>query len=117
MAKRTLETAIGDAAGAFARQIIDAVKGATIEELVALQGGKAPQKSGPKPGAKRGRKPGRPPKATQAAVTQKRGTTNYPKCAYPSCGKNRFARGRGFCGDHWRQWLAGKIKDADNYQK
>ena len=134
MAKTKLEKAIGEAAGAFAMEIIEAVKGATLEELIALQGGglatPAPQKRGrkpgPKPGAKRGSPPGRPanvkakpgpkPKAAKAAVKKKRGATNFPKCAYPGCGKNRFARGKGFCGDHWRQWLGGKIKAAETYK-
>jgi len=42
---------------------------------------------------------------------------NYPKCAYPKCNKNRFPRGKSFCGEHWRQWKASKIKAASTYKK
>ena len=39
----------------------------------------------------------------------------YPKCAYPGCGENRFVRGKGFCGEHWKQWKAGEIESAEYY--
>ena len=29
---------------------------------------------------------------------------DFPKCAYPGCKKNRYARGEGFCGDHFKQF-------------
>jgi hypothetical protein len=64
------------------------------------------------------RGPGRPRKVTieDTSSKRKRVVKNYPKCAYPGCTKNRFVRGKGFCGDHWRMWLAGKIKSAEEYQ-
>jgi hypothetical protein len=110
MARKTLEKAIASAAKDFALQIIDAVKGATLQELIALQEGKP---------VRRGRKPGRPAKkkAAKKTVKKKRVVKNYPKCAYPKCNKNRFPRGKGFCGNHWRQWKAGKIKAASTYKK
>ena len=130
--KTSLEAAITKAASAFAMQIVEAVKGASLQELIALQGEKpkrrgrkpgpkpkAKKKPGPKPKAKRG--PGRPKKKVAAkkkvAVKKKRVVKNYPKCAYPKCNKNRFPRGKGFCGDHWKQWKAGKIKAASSYKK
>jgi len=131
--KASLEAAITKAAAGFAMEIIEAVKGASLQELLALQGEKPKRrgrKPGPKPkkkvgrpkkaGAKRG--PGRPrkavaKKAVKPTVKKKRVVKNYPKCAYPKCNKNRFPRGKGFCGDHWRQWKAGKIKDAASYKK
>ena len=126
--KTSLETAIAKAAQAFAMEIVEAVKGASLQELLALQGEK-PKRRGRKPGpkpkakakAKAKRKPGRPKKKVVAkkkvAVKKKRVVKNYPKCAYPRCNKNRFPRGKGFCGDHWRQWKAGKVKDAESYKK
>jgi len=131
--KASLEAAIAKAAGKFAMEIVEAVKGASLQEMIALQGGdgkkrrgrkpgpkpKAKKKPGPKPKAKRG--PGRPKKKVVAkkkvAVKKKRVVKNYPKCAYPRCNKNRFPRGKGFCGEHWKQWKAGKIKAASTYKK
>ena len=122
MAKLDLEKAISEAAGEFALNIIQAVKGATLQELIALQAGGNPSAAAilaSETAVKRG--PGRPKKVVvadgEAPAKKKRVVKNYPKCAYPGCTKNRFVRGKGFCGDHWRMWLAGKIKSADAYQK
>jgi hypothetical protein len=115
-------------------EIVEAVKGASLQELIALQGGKTPKRRGRKPGPKPKKKPGRPKKTAAkrgpgrpkkkvaakkkvATKKKKRVVKNYPKCAYPRCNKNRFPRGKGFCGEHWRQWKAGKIKDAEFYLK
>jgi hypothetical protein len=159
MKKTQLETAIEQAAATFALEIVNAVKGSTLQELIALQGGEdaAPparkkpgpkpgrkktgpkpgrkktgpkpgrKKTGPKPGRKKpGPKPGRKkvavkavPKAVRkpALASKKRVVRNYPKCAYPGCENNRFVRGKGFCGEHWRLWKAGKIKSAEKYKK
>lgn len=134
MAKSTLEKTIKEAANTFALEIIEAVKNATLQELIAMQDSQVPKKPGrpqkAEPAASTSRtakarskkttakKPGRPAKATRKAaavkVAKKR---NYPKCAYPGCEKNRFARGKGFCGEHWRMSLDGKIKSADHYNK
>ncbi len=66
MPKSNLETSISTAAEAFALEVVEAVKEATLQELIALQAGEAPKrpgrKPGRKPGPKPGRKPGRPPK-------------------------------------------------------
>ena len=150
-----LQSAIENAANAFAKEIIAAVKGSTLQELLAMQGealtapakrrGRPPKakpgrkpgrpaktikakpgrkpgrpakaKPGRKPGrpakvikAKPGRKPGRPPKAPAKKITKKAAKTaankkrsiNYPKCSVPGCGKNRYAKGNGMCGDHFR---------------
>jgi len=122
-----LQSAIENAANAFAREIIAAVKGATLQELLAMQGGAAaapgrkrgrPPKAKPgrKPGrpakatAKPGRKPGRPAKAPAKKITKKAAKTsankkrsiNYPKCSVPGCGKNRYAKGNGMCGEHFK---------------
>ena len=127
MAKTNLEIAIEQAASSFALEVIEAIKGATLQELSALQSSDAPvqarRKPGPKPGKRRG--PGRPPKRETAEgssvdlvpLRKKRVVKNYPKCAFPGCNKNRFVRGKGFCGEHWRSWKAGKIKSAEYYKK
>ncbi len=128
MSKTNLESSISEAAEKFAMEIVSAVKDATLQELIALQADQAPKKRGPKPGRKPGRKPGpkpgrkpgRPPKAKKevaAPAKKKRVATNYPKCAYPRCTKNRFPRGKGFCGKHWKEFEAGKIKSASSYKK
>ena len=112
-----LEKQIEAAAAQFALQIIEAVKSATLQELMALQ---ESAEGVPK---RRGRKPGPKPAAEVAAPAKKvdgrknRVVKNYPKCAYPKCNSNRFPRGEGFCGDHWRQWKDGKIKAASEYPK
>lgn len=128
-----LQSAIENAANAFAREIIAAVKGATLQELLGMQGeaaaapgrkrGRPPKaKPGRKPGrpskatatkkvkAKPGRKPGRPARVTAKKITKKAAKTaankkrsiNYPKCSVPGCGKNRYAKGNGMCGEHFR---------------
>ena len=67
MSKTTLEKSIENAAADFALTIVGAVKGSTLAELIALQGG-TPKRRGKKPG----RKPGRKPKA-KAAPAKKTG--------------------------------------------
>jgi hypothetical protein len=123
MPKNRLEETIAKAAGRFALEILAAVKASSLQELMALSKGGAPAAEKP---AKRGRKPGRKPgpkpknvKKVKAAKVakgakprKKRVVKNYPKCAFPGCGKNRFPRGKGYCGDHWRQWKEGKIPAA-----
>ena len=131
-----LASVIEKAANAFAREIIAAVKAATLQELLAMQGGVAPivagvkrrgrppkAKSGRKPGrppkAKPGRKPGRPAKATAAktikkiakkaakTAANKKRSINFPKCSVPGCGKNRYSKGNGMCGEHFKAAQAG----------
>ena len=119
MPKKQLEQAIEAAAQKFALEIVAAVKASTLEELIALQTKDAPKrrgrKPGPKPGRKPGRKPGPKPKA-EGTVKKKRVVKNYPKCAFPGCNNNRFPRGKGFCGVHWKEFEAGKIESADHYK-
>ena len=126
----TLASIIEKAADAFAREIIAAVKAATLQELLAMQGGveavpmpkrgrppkaKPSRKPGRPPKAKLGRKPGRPAKATAKKIAKKTAITSankkrsihYPKCSVPGCGKNRYARGNGMCGEHCKASKAG----------
>jgi hypothetical protein len=140
MPKSKLEKSIENAANAFALEIVAAVKNATLQELIDLQGaeektapkrGRKPgRKPGPKPGKRVGRKPGpKPGKKTgpkpdptpgvkkKIVRLTKKTRRNYPKCAFPGCKKNRFPRGEGFCGEHWRLWKSKKIKDAASYKK
>jgi hypothetical protein len=123
MLKNRLEETIAKAANEFALEILGAVKASSLQELMALSKGGAPAVEKK---AKRGRKPGRKPgpkpqnvkkvKAAKIAKTakprKKRVVKNYPKCAFLGCDKNRFPRGKGYCGDHWRQWKEGKIPAA-----
>jgi hypothetical protein len=122
MPKNRLEETIAKAANAFALEILGAVKASSLQELLALSKGAAP--AGEKK-TRRGRKPGPKPKKVKAANAKKaakaakaatprkkRVVKNYPKCAFPGCDKNRFPRGKGYCGDHWKQWKDGKIPAA-----
>jgi len=105
-----LQSAIEKAADAFAREIIDAVKAASLQELLGVReiAVEAPA-----------RRRGRPPKAATAkkpvkkvakkaakkaikAPAKKKRHINYPKCSVPGCKKNRYARGNGMCGDHFK---------------
>lgn len=75
-------------------------------------GSKSVKKRGPK-----GRRPGRPKKAKTAPTKTARKTVrkkrrNYPKCAFPGCRNNRFPRGGGYCGKHWRANKAGELATA-----
>jgi hypothetical protein len=140
--KRTIE----NAASEFAMVIVNAIQGATFQEIAGLQGAVAPARRGRPPkaeaettpkkrGRKPGRKPGRPPKAKPgrkpgrpakvakkvskkpgrpakakavATPAKKKRPVNFPKCSFPGCGKNRYTRGNGMCGEHFRAQGAGK---------
>ncbi len=115
MAKTTLEMAIEKAASDFALVIIDAIKSATLQELMELQ--QSADLAVPPPRAATRRAAPTPAPSAAPTPRKKRVVKNYPKCAYPGCNKNRFPRGKGFCGEHWRQWTQGEIKDADFYRK
>jgi hypothetical protein len=104
MRKNRLQQVVALAAEKFALEIIAAVKASSLQELMSLTG-----KSAPAP--KKGR-PAAAKKEKAATPKKKRVVKNYPKCAFPGCKKNRFPRGKGYCGDHWRQWKEGKIPAA-----
>jgi len=117
MAQNRLEETVAKAAKRFALEILAAVKGSSLQELMALSQGGAPagEKKG-KPGRKPGVKAAKAVKAVKAPAAakprKKRVVKNYPKCAFEGCGKNRFPRGKGYCGDHWKQWKDGMIPAA-----
>lgn len=106
MPKPTLEQTVAEAAKQFALQVVEAVKAATLQELVDLNSNGAPGK--PRTVAA---------ERTPAAPKKKKKRRNYPKCAFPGCTNNRFVRGKGFCGVHWKEFLAGKIGSAESYTK
>ena len=103
MAKNRLEDVVARAAEKFAMEIIHAVKASSLQELMSLTGA-APVVS-EKGTAKKA-------KEKEASPKKKRVVKNYPKCAFPGCEKNRFPRGKGYCGDHWKEWKDGKIPAA-----
>jgi hypothetical protein len=88
-----LASIIEKAANAFAKEIIAAVKGASLKELLALEGGAVPA-----------RKRGRPPKAVVDSKAKpkarKRAKIKWPKCKHRGCKRNAWERGNGFCGKH-----------------
>ncbi|MCK9463733.1 MAG: hypothetical protein M0R80_29285 [Proteobacteria bacterium] len=92
-----LASTIEKAAHAFAQSILAAVKEASLQELLALQG-ELPKRGRPAKVAKPlGRKPGRPPKASAKKTAKK---IKWPTCKRKGCTKNAWARGKGFCGEH-----------------
>ncbi|MDJ0763703.1 MAG: hypothetical protein QNJ97_12030 [Myxococcota bacterium] len=123
MPKTDLQQTIEQAATTFALEIVSAIKGATLQELIALQSEETPavsvteRRPAKTPLRRPGPKPGPKPKAAsrRATRTPRKKRTSYPKCAFTGCTKNRFPRGEGFCGEHWRAWKDGKIKSADSY--
>ncbi|MCU0662624.1 MAG: SWIM zinc finger family protein [Myxococcota bacterium] len=65
-------------------------------------------------------------KATPTAVMDSKGPAKKPKesvprkfptCVFPGCDKNRFVRGRGYCGEHWKRWQQGEILGSDEMVK
>lgn len=96
-----LATAIRNAADKFADSILAAVKGASLQELLALQAGAPAARRGRPPKAKAGRKPGRPPKAVaKKAAAKAAKKIKWPKCKHEGCKRNAWAQGKGFCGQH-----------------
>ena len=97
------------AAQNFAKAIVDLITQASLQELLELQN------------VKTSRGPGRPAKVKAeedieaAKPRKKRKKHDYPKCAHPECNKNKWARGEGFCGEHYKAWKARKIKAAKHY--
>ena len=61
MPKSNLENSIQQAAGEFALKIVEAVRSATLQELIAMQAEGQPKKRGRKPGRKPGPKPRKKP--------------------------------------------------------
>ena len=112
MPKTSLEQVVAQAAREFALQVVEIVKGATLQELVNLS-------DAPPAKPRRGRKPAAAAETVAAPVTRRKTKKprNYPKCAFPGCNNNRFVRGGGYCGEHWHQHKAGKIGPAANYIK
>jgi hypothetical protein len=88
-----LANVIEKAADDFARLIVDAVKSATPQEIISMS-----EATVAIPERKRGR-PANPDTATPA---KKRRKIKFPKCSVPGCGKNRWARGNGMCGEHFK---------------
>ena len=134
MSQNDLSNLVSQAAQVFARQIVEILNQATLQELTELQTETKPRRRGrkparvkvavsetpkvrKKPGPKPGKKKAKPAVKAAKATVKKAKQKNYPKCAYPGCNKNRFVRGKGFCGDHWQQWKEGKIKAAEEYKK
>jgi len=78
-----LQSAIEKAANAFAREIIAAVKGATLQELLAMREAPAAKKT------------------AKASAKGKRKIA-WPKCKHHGCKRNAWARGNGFCGKHFK---------------
>lgn len=93
MPKTSLETAIEKAAAEFALTVVEAVKRSSLEELMALQ------ESSAAPVKKPRKKPGRKPKSSAA----KKAKVKWPICKKRGCTKNAWARGKGYCGEHYRE--------------
>ena len=88
-----LEARIQNLAGQFAREIIAALRRASLEDIAELSGGSAPPQA---TGARA---------ATGGSPKKRR---NYPKCQWPGCGNNLSPRTRPWCGAHYRRVKAGE---------
>jgi excisionase family DNA binding protein len=99
MPKTGLERAIDAAVEDFTEYIVDAVRDLPLEELSVIRGEDLvvrAEVSEPEPKVDTEE----PPPAKEKTRL---------KCSYPGCTKNRFVRGHGYCGKHWRWWKKGKI--------
>lgn len=100
MSRGNLEQQIKQAAETFAMHIVTVLRDATLAELMQLQDAASRD---------------RPAMAGNPDLPFKRRRVvlNYPKCAFPGCSRNRFVRGKGYCGEHWRMFEAGEIGPAE----
>jgi len=99
MPKTGLEKAIEEAVADFTDLIVEAVRELPLDELSALRDEDLIVRPEPEPAPK--------PKQKGRAKRKK-----HPKCAFPGCERNRFVRGHGYCGKHWKQWKRGELPDA-----
>ena len=109
MQRRKLEVDVARLVQDFAMELIEAVKKSSLAELAAIKGGAGP---GPKPAEAEARATG-----GRRRAGGKRRKFNYPKCKIEGCGRNRYARGQGFCGLHFKEYEAGKIDLGGNPKK
>jgi len=109
MRKTGLEKAIDSAVAEFTDLMLDAVREMPLEELAALRGEDLVVR--PEPVEIEPPKEGVGDDPAPAPAKKK----VHPPCVYPGCTKNRFVRGRGYCGKHFRQWRKGKIEDPKTY--
>lgn len=110
----------------FAEDIVSTIKNSSFADIAQIQS-QAISAMRAAVGKKRGRKPGRKPAkpgrrgkkaaTAKAAKVVRKKRKNYPKCVYPGCSKNRFVRGGGYCGDHWRKYKNGEIGPASDYKE
>lgn len=103
MSRGKIEQQIKQAAETFAMYIVSILQDATLAELMELQGSTEKQRSNISG-------------ASEFKLKRRRVVHNYPKCAFPGCANNRFVRGKGYCGEHWRQFEAGEIGPAESFK-
>ncbi len=129
MPSARLEHLIITSAAAFARHLINALRDATVQDMAELQLDPAPKRpehfrrpvrtESPALGDPPTRQPTprfARPASTEPVRKPRKKRTNYPKCAYPGCNNNRFPRGKGYCGEHWKKWKAGEIENAQEFK-
>lgn len=104
MSRGNIEQQIKQAAETFALHIVAVLKDATLAELMQLQSTVNSQRNSP--GSSHPDLP----------FKRRRVVLNYPKCAFPGCVRNRFVRGKGYCGEHWRMLEAGEIGPAEGFK-
>jgi hypothetical protein len=100
MRENGLRRAIDAAVAEFTELMLDAVRGLPLDELSALRGEDLIVRPEPEPEPK--------PKPKGSAKRRR-----HPKCAFPGCERNRFVRGHGYCGKHWKRWKRGELPDAE----
>jgi hypothetical protein len=80
-------------------------KGYCGEHFKAARAAKKPAKKVAKKATKRAARKAAQPAPKRLVVNRR--SINYPKRSVPGCGKNRYARGNGMCGKHFKAAQAG----------
>jgi hypothetical protein len=98
-----LESRIESLATSFARQVMTALRSVPLAEIAALAG--ASRVAAVVASSAVG-------EARVATPRRRRKISNYPKCAWAGCGKNRSPRTIPYCGEHFRAVKAGQTPPA-----
>jgi hypothetical protein len=99
-----LESRIETLATTFARQVMTALRSVPLAEIALLAGANRVVAAVVAPSAVA--------EARVATPRRRRKISNYPKCAWAGCGKNRSPRTIPYCGEHYRAVKAGQTPPA-----
>jgi len=109
MPKTGLERAIDVAVADFTELIVEAIRMMPLDELSRIRDEDLIVRPEPV-------EPDEPEAKADSMAETVAAKKVHPTCIYPGCEKNRFVRGRGFCGKHFRKWRKGKIADPEVFE-